>query len=401
MNMNKDSPEVVNFMRLFGKLKDWSEDDPGSLPYLADTDEAIKDLCLELLRAAGSLQKDERRDPDFFTAPVDSKFISAWREFEEHFADALLIVRSNAVEAGETHFLSFDWYERTQWEDADYKASETAAAIEAIIDFADSQADAMIGASNTERLDWTPVNIAALPKEAKAKYTELRGSLVALQASRNEVIKSILGELKTCDDEARKSELKDQLIQIKSEFDDDPMPIEDAIKLAMADWKSLKNETGLDLRGVFRRRALVPFVLFPRHVAAHHGRNDLLSIYQNLRQAHEAFVFGAPFAALALMRSIMEVVLRDHYDSSADDHDLALYERINNSRKLLPHGANAAALHRLRKVANAVLHLGPEKNEALPRLESIQLEKEILSLFRVLRALIEGAPLKTSTGPRP
>ena len=76
MNMNKDSPEVVNFMRLFGKLKDWSEDDPGSLPDLASTDEEIRDLCLELLMAAASLQKDERRDPDFFTAPVDSKFIS-------------------------------------------------------------------------------------------------------------------------------------------------------------------------------------------------------------------------------------------------------------------------------------------------------------------------------------
>jgi hypothetical protein len=31
MTMNKDSPEVVKFMRLFGKLKDWSEDDPASL----------------------------------------------------------------------------------------------------------------------------------------------------------------------------------------------------------------------------------------------------------------------------------------------------------------------------------------------------------------------------------
>ena len=33
----------------------------------------------------------------------------------------------------------------------------------------------------------------------------------------------------------------------------------------------------------------------------------------NLQQAHDAFVYGAHYAALALMRSIMEAVLRDHY----------------------------------------------------------------------------------------
>jgi hypothetical protein len=53
---------------------------------------------------------------------------------------------------------------------------------------------------------------------------------------------------------------------------------------------------------------------------------------------------------------------------------------------------NAAALHRLRRLANAILHLEPEKDEGLPKIEPIQLEKEIVSLLLVLRALIEGAP---------
>ncbi len=41
MAMNKDLSKVVDFMRLFGKLKDWSDDDPDSLPDLASTDESI------------------------------------------------------------------------------------------------------------------------------------------------------------------------------------------------------------------------------------------------------------------------------------------------------------------------------------------------------------------------
>ena len=64
---------------------------------------------------------------------------------------------------------------------------------------------------------------------------------------------------------------------------------------------------------------------------------------ENLRQAHDAFVSGAPFAALALMRSILEGLLRDHYGAEGKD----LSDRINQASKRLPSGASAAALHRL------------------------------------------------------
>jgi hypothetical protein len=166
------------------------------------------------------------------------------------------------------------------------------------------------------------------------------------------------------------------------------MSIEEGIDMAVAYWEGLKDEAGLDLRATFRRRSLVPFVLVPRHVAAHHGPVEKASIYENLQQAHDAFVFGAPFAAVALMRSIVETVLRIHYAAEGND----LSERINNSSRLLPKGANVAALHRLRKIANAVLHPNIESNETLPHLEPLQMEREIVSLLLVLRALIEGVP---------
>jgi hypothetical protein len=55
-----------------------------------------------------------------------------------------------------------------------------------------------------------------------------------------------------------------------------------------------------------------------------------------------------------------------------------------------PESANEAALHRLRKLANAILHLDRKRHEGLPRLDDVRLEKEIVSLLFVLRALIEG-----------
>ena len=155
----------------------------------------------------------------------------------------------------------------------------------------------------------------------------------------------------------------------------------------VAAWDRLKQDTGFDLRGVFRRRALVPFVLVPRLVAAKHGSPETLSMLKNLQQAHEAFIYGATYAALALMRSIMEAVLRDHYRAEGRD----LSECIRNVRSRLPRNANDAALHRLRKLANAILHLDREKDEGLPGMDDVRLEKEIVSLLLVLRALIEGA----------
>ena len=62
------------------------------------------------------------------------------------------------------------------------------------------------------------------------------------------------------------------------EFDDhdDPMPVEEGVKGGIALWKSLNEEAGFDLRGVSRRRELIPFVLVPRHFAARH---DPMSLY--------------------------------------------------------------------------------------------------------------------------
>jgi hypothetical protein len=99
-----------------------------------------------------------------------------------------------------------------------------------------------------------------------------------------------------------------------------------------------------------------------------------MSVLKNLQQAHDAFIFGAPFATLALMRSIMEAVLRDHYGAQGDD----LRERINNARAHLPSQANVLRLHQLRKLANTVLHLDPMKDGALAKIEPANWKRKSL-----------------------
>lgn len=311
----KDTLEVVEFMMLFAKLKDWSDDDPGGLFEFAVSDESVKELCTKLSFAAHFLKMNERRARVLFATPVDPAFLAAWRDYEERYESTvsdiwlsdLLPKLPNAepscVPKADLH-----------WDIANDEASEQAGAFEAAIDFAQFNAD----------------------------------------------------------QEDRRFDQPDFIERVHD---------------GIAAWDRLRQDTGFDLRGVFRRRALVPFVLVPRQIAAKHASAEMLSMLKNLQQAHDAFVFGATFAALALMRSIMEAVLRDNYRAEGKD----LNERIRNARGQLPPGANEGALHRLRKLANAILHLDREKDEGLPKMDEARLEKEIVSLLFVLRALIEGA----------
>lgn len=48
----KDSPEVVEFMGLFSRLRDWSDDDPEGLFDFAAGDESVRELCIKLSFAA-------------------------------------------------------------------------------------------------------------------------------------------------------------------------------------------------------------------------------------------------------------------------------------------------------------------------------------------------------------
>lgn len=149
-------------------------------------------------------------------------------------------------------------------------------------------------------------------------------------------------------------------------------------------WKLLAEETDFDLRGIFRRHALVPFILIPRHVSDRHSSAEKSALLTNLRQAQEAFIFGVPRAALALMRSILEVTLKTHYHASGEN----LKELINRCEKL-PGSFTKPALHEIRRLANDILHA--DKDEVQLSVPD-KLEIKVVRLLYVLRTLIEGAP---------
>ena len=394
---SKDSPEVVEFRMLFAQLKKWSKDDPDYLYELAHEDRAMEALGLNLLRAAGSIQKHERLHRNLFVGHVNPKFISEWRDFENRFASTLLSIRSDAAVDGDPLLFSFGYYEEPdQWVMADYGAISIARGLNMTMRYARMCAEQSIEAAGPE-LDWHELDIKGLPPELRKPFEKAAHSAVKAEDSIDELRDQIRSDIASSPDEAHKSELLDMLFRMESHFDREEH-IEDVAKDGWAFWETLKHQSGLDLRGILRRRALIPFILFPQHVSARLSSTDLPSIYQNLRQAHEAFVFGIPFAALALMRSVMEMVVRDHYGGSGD----TLEALIKSVTSQFQGSVNATRLKKLKQLANATLHANKENREQWQSAEKLyskdrrDFELEIVSLLLVLRALIEESPLLRS-----
>jgi hypothetical protein len=314
---SKDSPEIIEFMVLLSRLKDWCEDLPDELVEAELKDSSISELCSQLWVSTFYLKTNERRHQSLFAHPVDPRFLSEFRDYEQRYDHVISHIELYKLFGADPSDESPKKMDRQRaWDYTDSDASDQAGAVNSVIEFAKFNIE-----QEWRRSGWSEVFVAQIEE-------------------------------------------------------------------GIATWRGLCEQAGFDLRGVLRRRALVPFVLVPRRVAAKHGSAEKLSLLTNLRQAHDAFVFGAPYAALALMRSILESVLRDHYGAEGKD----LSERITNARnkRLVDRRIDVAALHRLRQRSNAILHLDAAIDVGLRGLTEMELESEILTLLYVLRDLIES-----------
>ena len=115
-------------------------------------------------------------------------------------------------------------------------------------------------------------------------------------------------------------------------------------------------------------------------------------MYTHLQQAHDAFIYGAPYAALALVRSILENILRDHYGAKGVD----LNELINQAFQSRRQQSDLRGdLHHIRKLANTILHWDRDEREKEKKFFSGKFderEQKMRLLFLALRKLIEEAP---------
>lgn len=151
-------------------------------------------------------------------------------------------------------------------------------------------------------------------------------------------------------------------------------------------WRTFTHTSDHLVLSILRRQSAVEFINVPTHVAHKHGSAETLSLYTLLRQAQEAFVCGLDFAAIALLRALMELVLVKHYEVNRQELD----RMIDASANKLPKNLQPSVLHRLRQLGNWVVHSNQERVSTVD-----DLEQEILAGFQILRRLIEEAPSPT------
>lgn len=87
----------------------------------------------------------------------------------------------------------------------------------------------------------------------------------------------------------------------------------DSLNKGITAWDFLCEKIGIDLSDIWQRWQAIPITFIPKHVSDHHGLTEAGSLYNQLSEVHRAYTFGCEASAIALCRTLMELVLRKHY----------------------------------------------------------------------------------------
>lgn len=347
----QEDREIADFLGNFSLLKEICDDDPVELAKLCLTDDSAIEICKKCYLSYNYLHDREKLNPNGFIHSVSRQYIKSYRDFQNryHFL-AILCAISSSEPKVRTHLekvlelisIDQDVYTRlsdfskpernddTSWESANEAAEDSSKAINSAIVFS----------------------------ESLACYLE--------------------------DDKV----IRQQVVDREDEG------LLDEIDLANEGCEILRGLDDIyavDLKGIFRRKRLSPLVLIPTKASFGSLSPFHLTMYSALQQAQQAFLFGIYFASISMLRSTVEVILRDYYKVGGINREgrpKDLRQMIDDARAKLPKGISTMHLHRLRIRANEILHVSPREDK-LGKNSVMALEIEVLDHLHIVRRLIE------------
>lgn len=347
----QEDREVATFLGNFSLLKEICDNDPIELANLCLTDESAIQIGAQCFSAYHDLKERENLNPSGFIHSVSRQYIGAYRDYENRYALVSLLcsiaahkpeaaphikgLLENVVGDSDTYeklsgYAKSDRNDEVSWETEDERAENLCKAI----------------------------NTAIVFSESLACYLD------ADKVIREQVV-------------AREDEGLLDEIDLANEGCDALRGLDDIY--------------GVDLKGVFRRKRLSPLVLIPSKASYGSLSPFHLTMYTALQQAQQAFLFGIHFAAISMLRSTVEVILRDYYKVGGVNREgrpKDLRQMIDDARVKLPKGITTMHLHKLRIRANEILHVSPR--EGTSGKDSVMaLEMEVLDHLHVVRCLIE------------
>jgi hypothetical protein len=141
---------------------------------------------------------------------------------------------------------------------------------------------------------------------------------------------------------------------------------------------------GLDLSGAASRIRNLPVVAVPQHVSDRYSDSAIGSLFLLVDEAVRAYVFGAPYAAIAMCRAILELILREHY--LIDRLSGGAGDPVREAERHFPwlKKENLAAK---RQLAHDILHSLREEPS-----ERAEVERAAINFIKTIRILIERAP---------
>jgi hypothetical protein len=167
--------------------------------------------------------------------------------------------------------------------------------------------------------------------------------------------------------------------------DDELRELEGSCSTALSALNHLIDTVGLNLPSVFRRWRNVPVILMPAHVSKRYGASDKGSLLHLLDDAVQAYVFGAPAAAIAMCRAALDMVLKQHYGEGKWDR--AGLETVVSLASKRFDFINENELKFLVRHANRILH----DYVAVDRI-SPEDDRTIVVFLTTVKSLIERAP---------
>ena len=344
--------QVSNFLACFTQLKNYSDDDPIELMKLCCSDDSVVELCAEIFASYKDIKDENDLNSSAYIHSISKNFINFFRDYENRYHLACtwgsmcdsdspaagsakdiiqIYIQNKDIYTKHSSHLNPSHINKGAWEIAD----EDAVTAKAKIDDATIISQYLVG--------WVE------------SYPALNESL--LEAGGSDAI---------------------ELIQSASEGSEV--------------FRNLETITDIDIQGIIRRKSLAPLILV-QSKSSHGSHSSLqISLFSILNQAHKAFIFGLNFASISMLRSTLEVILRDHYKlggTSRDGRPVDLLQMINDSYSKLPKDIGPMHLHKLRIKANSILHVSPKNVEGESSDPIMALEIEVLEYLHTIRRLIE------------
>jgi hypothetical protein len=163
------------------------------------------------------------------------------------------------------------------------------------------------------------------------------------------------------------------------------------------DW--IHEAKGLNLREIERRIKEFPDFIVPQHVSDHYGVEAPHGLFAYLSQVRLAYIVGADLAAIALCRSVTELLIRSHYAGDIPDASNSRGPRLRWLIEQLQDRDDFKFLRGFNLVAkvneaNDILHQAATDIEHRDRARGLLTE-----WVRVLEEMIDKAPASASTVP--